>query len=43
MEKVGGVFKNEKMKEQGAEKRSQAGYGNDDSEGNYGGNNQSNY
>ena len=43
MEKMGGMFKNEKMKEQGAEKRAQAGYGNDGSEGNYGSNDQSNY
>ncbi|KAL9116842.1 MAG: hypothetical protein Q9187_006627, partial [Circinaria calcarea] len=43
MEKVGSMFKNEKMKEQGHEKRAQAGYGNDGSEGNYGGTDQNNY
>lgn len=31
MEKAGGMFKNKGMEEKGAEKREQAGYGNDSS------------
>ena len=31
MEKAGGMFKNEGMEKKGAEKREQAGYGNDNS------------
>ena len=37
MEKVGGMFGNDKMQEKGFEKREQAGYGQDSSEGGYGG------
>ncbi len=35
MEKAGGMFKNEKMEQKGAEKRNQAGGGYDDSSNNY--------
>ncbi|KAL8825107.1 MAG: hypothetical protein Q9170_007928 [Blastenia crenularia] len=37
MEKVGGMFGNEKMKEKGMEKREQAGYGDNSGSGGYGG------
>ncbi|KAL9028015.1 MAG: hypothetical protein Q9196_003552 [Gyalolechia fulgens] len=43
MEKVGGMFGNDKMKEKGMEKRERARYGDDSTSGGYGGSNDNNY
>ena len=43
MEKVGGMFHHKGLEEKGAEKRSQASYGDKSTSGGYSGNDQSNY